>query len=67
MTDLSVFFNQLVTIESRLNALIEFQLKDNPEYAETFNSAVQEQRSIVLGQYKDQHPEVVQLPNSGKK
>lgn len=64
MNDLSLFFNQLITIESRLNALIEFQLKDNLESKEIFNSVVQRQREIVLKQYKDQHPDVVQLPES---
>ena len=59
--DLTILFNQLVTIESRLNALIEFKFRDNPEQLIEFNKTVQGHREIILKELSDQYPEMVQI------
>jgi len=58
--DLTILFDQLLTIETRLNALIQFQL-DDPSQIKEFNHVVSEQRKLVLEQYKDRYPDVIRL------
>jgi len=59
--DFSIIFEQLITIESRINALIELKYKDDKEQLREFNKAAQAHREVILKDLSNRYPDIVKI------
>ena len=62
--ELSIILDMLLTIESRLSTLIEFQI--DSDKLDLFNEATQKHREIIIQKLKGDFPSSIAVEQRGK-